>query len=108
MGRRVRVHSTMQGALSHGLVAACAGAARPPAPGAPGMRRGRLTTRLAHLERTMDPEAVLMQGHGLASLLRFAQEHPMESWDLDDLDPDAEPTGLARLLAEARARRERP
>jgi hypothetical protein len=63
------------------------------------MRAG-LLTRLATLERQVNPEAVLRETRGLAALLRSAEQHPPQPWEEDDAD--AEPSGLGPLLHEAR------
>ena len=48
------------------------------------MVRSQMVTRLLAVERVLDPEAAMLQGRGLASLLTYAQAHPREPWDEDD------------------------
>jgi hypothetical protein len=67
----------------------------------------RLKTRIQALEALQEP--AWWRSSGLASLLADAALHPPEPWELSDLaDLADEPTGLARLLAEARQWQERP
>jgi hypothetical protein len=50
------------------------------------------------------PETTWLHREGLATLLAAAKQSPRQSWDLApaDLDDDGPPSGLRRLLAEAR------
>jgi hypothetical protein len=62
----------------------------------------RLDGRLRRLEQQA-PETAWLHSEGLAALLATAQQSPLRSWDLDD---DGPPSGLRRLLAEARQYRQ--
>jgi hypothetical protein len=57
-------------------------------------------TRLARVE-AQEPETAWQHTHGLAALLAYASSLPTRD-PLDVPDPDEEPTGLGRLLKEAR------
>jgi hypothetical protein len=67
------------------------------------MVRAGLMLRLAVLERRVDPPAGWQDTRGLAALLAYAKQHPRAPGgeDMDD-EVDAPPTGLARLLWQAR------
>jgi hypothetical protein len=67
----------------------------------------RFETRLRVLEAQHQP--VWWRGSGLADLLRDATLHPPAPWELPELaDLTTPPTGLARLLVEARQHQHRP
>jgi hypothetical protein len=67
----------------------------------------RFEGRLRRLEQQA-PETAWLHREGLAALLAAAQQSPRQSWDLapEDLDDDGPPSGLRRLLAEARQYRQ--
>ena len=49
-----------------------------------------------------------LYSEGLAALLASAKQYPLQSWALEpeDLDDDGPPSGLRRLLEEARQSRQ--
>jgi hypothetical protein len=63
----------------------------------------RFDSRLRRLEQQA-PETAWLHREGLAALLAAAKQSPRQSWDLapEDLDDDGPPSGLRRLLEEAR------
>ena len=63
----------------------------------------RFDQRLRRLEQ-QDPETAWLHREGLAAILAAAKPSPLQSWDLapEDLDDDGPPSGLRRLLEEAR------
>jgi hypothetical protein len=67
----------------------------------------RFDSRLRRLEQ-QSPETAWLHSKGLAALLAAAQQSPLRSWDLapEDLDDDGPPSGLRRLLEEARQSRQ--
>jgi hypothetical protein len=67
----------------------------------------RFDARLRRLEQQA-PATAWLHSEGLAALLAAAQQSPRQSWDLEseDLDDDGPPSGLGRLLAEARQSRQ--
>jgi hypothetical protein len=67
----------------------------------------RFEGRLRRLEQQA-PETAWLHREGLAALLAAAKQSPRQSWDLapEDLDDDGPPSGLRRLLAEARQYRQ--
>ena len=67
----------------------------------------RFEGRLRRLEQQA-PETAWLYSEGLAALLAAATQSPRQSWDLapEDLDDDGPPSGLRRLLAEARQYRQ--
>jgi len=67
----------------------------------------RFDQRLRRLEQQA-PETTWLHREGLAALLAAATQSPRQSWDLapEDLDDDGPPSGLRRLLAEARQYRQ--
>ena len=67
----------------------------------------RFDGRLRRLEQQA-PATAWLHSKGLAALLAAAQQSPLQSWDLapEDLDDDGPPSGLRRLLAEARQYRQ--
>jgi hypothetical protein len=67
----------------------------------------RFDSRLRRLEQQA-PETAWLHSKGLAALLAAAQPSPRQSWDLapEDLDDDGPPSGLRRLLEEARQYRQ--
>ena len=67
----------------------------------------RFDGRLRRLEQQA-PETAWLHSEGLAALLAAAQQSPLQSWDLapEDLDDDGPPSGLRRLLEEARQSRQ--
>jgi hypothetical protein len=67
----------------------------------------RFESRLRHLEAQHEP--AWWRSSGLADLLAYAALHPSRPWDVPELaDLTSPPTGLARLLAEARQWQEKP
>jgi hypothetical protein len=61
----------------------------------------RFERRLRELEAQQEP--AVWRSSGLAALLAYAALHPPAPWELPDLaDLTSPPTGLARLLLEAR------
>ena len=67
------------------------------------MRLSRIT-RLARIE-AQEPETAWQHTVGLSALLAYAKTLPARDLWADGLDLDEEPTGLAKLLKEARQRR---
>jgi hypothetical protein len=67
----------------------------------------RFDARLRRLEQQA-PETAWLHSKGLAALLAAAQQSPRQSWDLESeaLDNDGPPSGLRRLLEEARQYRQ--
>jgi hypothetical protein len=67
----------------------------------------RFDARLRRLEQQA-PEMAWLHSEGLAALLAAAKQSPLQSWDLEpaDLDDEGPPSGLRRLLAEARQYRQ--
>jgi hypothetical protein len=67
----------------------------------------RFDGRLRRLEQQA-PEMAWLHCEGLAALLAAAKQSPLKSWDLapEDLDDDGPPSGLRRLLEEARQYRQ--
>jgi hypothetical protein len=67
----------------------------------------RFDGRLRRLEQQA-PETAWLHSEGLAALLAAAKQSPLQSWDLapEDLDDDAPPGSLRRLLEEARQYRQ--
>ena len=67
----------------------------------------RFDARLRRLEQQA-PATAWLHSEGLAALLAVAKQSPRESWDLapEDLHDDGPPSGLRRLLAEARQSRQ--
>jgi len=67
----------------------------------------RFDQRLRRLEQ-QDPETAWLHREGLAAILAAAKPSPLQSWDLapEDLDDDGPPSGLRRLLEEARQSRQ--
>jgi hypothetical protein len=67
----------------------------------------RFDRRLRRLEQQA-PETAWLHSEGLAALLAAAQQSPRQSWDLEseDRDDDGPPSGLRRLLEEARQSRQ--
>jgi hypothetical protein len=67
----------------------------------------RFDARLRRLEQQA-PETAWLHSKGLAALLAAAQQSPRQSWDLESeaLDDDGPPSGLRRLLEEARQYRQ--
>jgi hypothetical protein len=63
--------------------------------------------RLRRLEQQA-PETAWLHREGLAAILAAAKQSPLQSWDLapEDLDDDGPPSGLHRLLEEARQYRQ--
>jgi len=53
-------------------------------------------------------ETAWLHSEGLAAILASAKQSPLQSWDLApaDLDDDGPPSGLRRLLEEARQSRQ--
>jgi hypothetical protein len=54
------------------------------------------------------PATTWLHREGLAAFLAAAQQSPLQSWDLEsaDLGDDGPPSGLRRLLEEARQSRQ--
>jgi hypothetical protein len=67
----------------------------------------RFDSRLRRLEQQA-PKTAWLHSKGLAALLAAATQSPLQSWDLEreDLDDDGPPSGLRRLLEEARQSRQ--
>jgi hypothetical protein len=67
----------------------------------------RFDGRLRRLEQQA-PATAWLHSEGLAALLAAAQRSPRQSWGLEseDRDDDGPPSGLRRLLAEARQYRQ--
>jgi hypothetical protein len=67
----------------------------------------RFDDRLRRLEQQA-PETAWLHSEGLAALLAAAQPSPRQAWALApaDLDDDGPPSGLRRLLEEARQSRQ--
>jgi hypothetical protein len=67
----------------------------------------RFDARLRRLEQQA-PETAWLHSEDLAALLAAAKQPPLQSWALEpeDLDDDGPPSGLRRLLAEARQSRQ--
>ena len=67
----------------------------------------RFDGHLRRLEQQA-PETAWLHSKGLAALLAAAKQSPRQSWDLapEDLDDAGPPSGLRRLLAEARKYRQ--
>ena len=67
----------------------------------------RFDGRLRRLEQ-QDPETAWLHSEGLAAILASAKQSPRQSWDLApaDLDDEGPPSGLRRLLEEARQYRQ--
>ena len=68
----------------------------------------RFDGRLRRLEQQA-PETAWLHREGLAAILASAKPSPLQSWDLEpeDLDDaDGPPSGLRRLLQEARQSRQ--
>jgi hypothetical protein len=67
----------------------------------------RFDGRLRRLEQQA-PETAWLHSEGLAALLAAAKQSPPRSRDLapEDLDDDGPPSGLRRLLEEARQSRQ--
>jgi len=63
----------------------------------------RFDQRLRRLEQQA-PETAWLHSEGLAALLAAAKQSPRQSWNLEseDLDDDGPPSGLRRLLEQAR------
>ena len=67
----------------------------------------RFDRRLRRLEQQA-PDLAWLHSEGLAVLLAAAQQSPRQSWPLapEDLVDEGPPSGLRRLLAEARQYRQ--
>ena len=67
----------------------------------------RFDSRLRRLEQQA-PETAWLYGEGLAAILAAAKKYPLQSWGLELEDPDdaGPPSGLRRLLEEARQSRQ--
>jgi hypothetical protein len=67
----------------------------------------RFDQRLRRLAQQA-PEMAWLHREGLAAFLAAATQSPLQSWDLapEDLDDDGPPSGLRRLLEEARQPRQ--
>jgi hypothetical protein len=67
----------------------------------------RFDGRLRRLEQQA-PETAWLHSEGLAALLAAAKQSPLQSLDLapKDLDDEGPPSGLRRLLEEARQSRQ--
>ena len=67
----------------------------------------RFDRRLRRLEQQA-PATAWLHSEGLAALLAAAQQSPRQSWDPApaDLDDEGPPSGLRRLLEEARQYRQ--
>jgi hypothetical protein len=67
----------------------------------------RFDRRLRRLEQQA-PETAWLYSEGLAVLLAAAKQSPRQSWPLasEDLDDGGPPSGLRRLLEEARQYRQ--
>jgi hypothetical protein len=67
----------------------------------------RFDQRLRRLEQQA-PETAWLYSEGLAAILAAAKQSPRQAWDLApaDLDDDGPPSGLHRLLEEARQYRQ--
>ena len=67
----------------------------------------RFDRRLRRLEQQA-PETAWLYSEGLAALLAAATQSPLQSWDLapENLDDNGPPSGLRRLLEEARKYRQ--
>jgi hypothetical protein len=67
----------------------------------------RFDARLRRLEQQA-PATAWLRSEGLAALLAAAKQSPLQSWNLEPADPDDDgpPSGLRRLLQEARQSRQ--
>lgn len=67
----------------------------------------RFETRLRELEAQQEP--AVWRSSGLATLLAYAALHPPQPWEIPTREDLADtPTGLARLLLEARQSQRKP